>query len=129
MRRRGLVILAIAIAIAVAAILALGVIPVKHQYFLSEAAVNDLETTCTGILTSPGSVVSFHWSAPSTISFGAWSCSANHIVYQGNGTNGTGTFTSIGGVYEFGTICPSLSAPPCVPANVSGTYTGPLLAL
>jgi hypothetical protein len=116
-----------AAAIVVATFLVLVIVPVPQHFVMHEVAVYDLETTCSGILTTKGTTVSFQWSAPTYISFGAWSCSANSIVYWGNGTSGSDSFVSQGGVYSFGTICSPTG--PCWAANVSGSYTGPLLPL
>lgn len=113
----------------VTAFATLTIVPLHQSFTMHDVAVYDLEMTCSGIDTVKGTSVHFQWWAASTISFGAWSCSANRIVYDESGTNGSGAFTSIGGVYEFGTVCPPVGPPPCVAANVSGTYTGPLLAL
>lgn len=112
-----------------AAFALLAVVPAHQSFTLHDVAVSDLESTCSGIDTTQGTSVTFHWWAATSISFGAWSCSADHIVYQGSGTNGSGTFTSLGGVYEFGTSYPPVGPPACEGANVTGTYTGPLLAL
>ena len=109
----------------VSALVILSYLPVPRSFTMHDVGVYDLETTCSGILTIKGTSVTFQWWAPRSIEFGAWSCSANHIVYEANGTNGSGTIVSIGGAYEFGTIC--APGPSCVLANVSGTYTGPWL--
>jgi len=119
--------IAIAVAISIATVVALASVPVRQHFALYDTLVSDAETGCTGILTFPGTGVSFHWSSPSKVSFGAWSCSKNSIVYMAVGTNGSGYFVSVGGVYEFGATC--AEGPSCVTANVSGTYSGPLLAL
>jgi len=107
----------------------LAVAPIHQSFKMHGVEVFDLESTCSGIDSAKGTLVSFHWSAATNISFGAWGCTANQMVYWDNGTNGLGTFTSEGGVYEFGAICPPAGPPPCVSADVYGTYTGPLLPL
>jgi hypothetical protein len=56
--------------------------------------------------------VAFQWSAPSPICFYVVSCSANQVAYEGNGTQGSGSFVSVGGAYEFGASCPE---GPCAP--------------
>jgi hypothetical protein len=124
--KRRVVFAATVAAIAVATLLVFVLVPVPQHFAMRNVSVSDDEVGCTGILTSRGTTVSFQWSAPSYISFGAWSCSANWIVYWGNGTNGSDSFVSQGGVYEFGAIC---GYGTCVVANVSGSYTGPLLQL
>ena len=126
-KRRRFVVVVVAVPVVVAAFLSLILVPIPQHLSMHEVAVRDLATSCTGIETTKGTSVGFHWSAPVSISFGAWSCAANQLVYWGNGTSGSDTFVSQGGTYEFGTICPPTS--PCWPANVSGTYTGPLLPL
>ena len=126
-RRRRSFVVGIAVVVALAGSLALVLVPVPQQFSLHEVAVYDLEIGCGGVFTAQGTTVSFHWSAPALISFGAWSCSANQMVYWGNGTSGSGSFVSPGGVYEFGTICPPMGS--CWPANVSGAYTAPILPL
>ncbi len=117
----------VSVGAALAAFLASITVPVPQHFSLHEAAIYDLATTCTGIDTTGGTTVSFRWSAPSPVYFFVVSCSANQVAYQANGTQGLGAFASLGGVYEFGASCPGST--PCVPADVSGSYTGPLLAL
>jgi hypothetical protein len=124
--RRRVKIVSVAGAIAVATFLVLVLVPVPRHFAMRNVSVSDDEVGCTGFLTSRGTTVSFQWSAPSYISFGAWSCSANWIVYCGNGTNGSDSFVSQGGVYEFGAIC---GYGYCLAANVAGSYTGPLLQM
>lgn len=128
MKRLALALGASALAV-VLTIATLAVAPIHQSFRMHGAEVWDLENSCSGIDSAKGTLVSFHWSAATSISFGAWSCSADRIVYQENGTNGLGAFISEGGLYSFGAICPSPGPPPCVPADVYGTYTGPLLPL
>lgn len=104
---------------------ALGV-PFPHTFSMSNVAIYDLDPDCTGISTLAGTSVSFVWHAPSFTGFAVVSCSTNQVPYEGGGTNGSGTFVSAGGVYEFGSLCPE---GPCAPADVVGTYTGAALAL
>jgi hypothetical protein len=105
-------------------------VPVHQSFTMHDKAVFDLETTCSGIDTLWGTSISFHWSAAANISFGVWSCSANWLTYMANGTGGSGSLVSRGGVYEFGTACPPTAIPSnCVGANVSGNYTRPLLEI
>ena len=106
-------------------IVALFTVPVYHPFNLREAAIYDL-SACAGIDPMKGTTVRFSWSAPSHVFFVVVDCKANSIVYSANGTSGSDSFVAQGGTYEFGATCP---VGPCVEANVSGTYTGPLLAL
>ena len=117
----------VAVAIAVAVFLFLVLVPAPQHFSMTDAAITDLSPSCAGIDTTKGTTISFHWSAPTSTYFFVVSCSANEEVYSANGTSGSGSLVSVGGVYEFGGSCPSQLF--CVPANVSGSYTGPLLAL
>ena len=126
-RTRRRIIAGVPVGAAFATFLASLTVPVPQHFSMHGAAIYDLETTCTGIDTTGGTTVSFHWSALSPIYFFVVSCSANQVAYQANGTQGLGAFVSSGGVYELGASRPGLI--PCVPADVSGSYTGPLLAL
>ncbi len=118
-------IVSIAGAIGVATFLALVLLPVPHNFTIDGAVIPDLEP-CSGLETLQGTTVTFHWSAPSPTYFFVVSCSENQEVYAGNGTKGSGSFESVGGAYEFGGGCPE---GPCVPVDVSGRLTGPLLNL
>ncbi|HTS32781.1 MAG TPA: hypothetical protein VMI55_02440 [Thermoplasmata archaeon] len=124
-KRSPLTVTMVCVAVAVATLVALVVVPVPQGFTMHDAAIYDLETDCPGIYTSPGTVVSFHWSAGSFTYFFVVGCPANEEVYDANGTSGSGSFISSGGIYEFGGSCPSSLF--CVPANVSGTYTGPII--
>ncbi|HTT44793.1 MAG TPA: hypothetical protein VMH38_02095 [Thermoplasmata archaeon] len=126
-KRRRLVVVGAVIAIVVGAFLVLILVPVPQHFAMTGAAIYDPNTSCTGIDTTKGTTISFHWSAPSFTYFFVVSCSANEEAYSANGTSGSGSLVSLGGVYQFGGSCPNESF--CVPANVSGTYTGPLLPL
>jgi hypothetical protein len=126
-KRSPMTVTMVCVAVAAATLVALVVVPVPQAFTMHDAAIYDLETDCPGIYTSPGTVVSFHWSAGSFTYFFVVSCSANDEVYYANGTSGSGSFISSGGIYEFGGSCPSSLF--CVPANVSGTYTGPIIPL
>jgi hypothetical protein len=126
-RRRRFVVVGAAVAIAVAVFLLLVLVPVPQHFTMMNAAIYDPNTSCTGIDTTKGTTISFRWSAPSFTYFFVVSCSANEEVYSANGTSGSGSLVSVGGVYQFGGSCPNESF--CVPADVSGTYTGPLLPL
>ena len=123
-KRRRLVIAGVVVT--VAAFLVVVLAPVPQHFTMHGAAIYDLSSACPRIDTTPGTTFTFHWSAPSPIYFFVVSCSANDVTYHGNGTQGSGTFVPVGGVYEFGASCPE---GPCMAAAVSGTYTGPLLAL
>jgi hypothetical protein len=124
-RRRRLVIAGAAGAIAVAVFLVLVLVPVRQNFSMHGVAIYDLQTTCPGIYATQGTTVNFQWSAPSHVWFAVVDCAENQVVYEANGTSGSGTFVSTGSVYEFGATCPG--SIPCVPADVSGTYTGPIL--
>jgi hypothetical protein len=124
--RRRWAIALVAAAVAAGTVLVLALVPVPQQFSFRGAAIYDLQTSCAGVDTTRGTTVSFHWSTPSPTYFFVVSCSANDVAYEGNGTQGTGSFVSVGGVYEFGASCPE---GPCVAADVSGSYTGPLLPL
>ncbi len=113
------------VAAAVVVVFVLSYLPVPRSFDMRGVSVHDLETTCTGIHTIAGTSVSFHWWASTVVRFAAWSCAASSMVYSANGTGGFGMFESQGGVYEFGTACPPAGSPACVPANVTGNYTGP----
>ena len=126
MRRRfRLALLLGAILAATAALLLLlFIVPFPQSFVLHDAAIYDPNFACSGIDTTRGTTVSCAWSAPSPIYFWVVSCAENGPVYSENGTGGSGSFVSVGGFYEFGASCPE---GPCVSANVSGTFTGPIL--
>jgi len=116
-----------AVAVAVAVLLLLGTVPVRQHFTLREAAIYDPNVTCSpGVGPTKGTTVDFHWSAPSKITFFTISCKLNEVVYSAEGTNGSGSFVSVGGFYQFGASCPEGA---CVEANVTGTLTAPLLVL
>lgn len=98
-------------------------VPMARHFAMYGVAVYDLEKSCTGIDTTAGTSITFHWWDSKSVPFGAWSCPANNIVYEAWGRSGNGSVTSQGGVYEFGAICPGSGQ--CIPANVTGNYTGP----
>jgi hypothetical protein len=98
------------------------------SFRFDNVSVYDLESTCSGLMTQKGWNVSFHWWAAANISFGVWSCSViGGMVYWGNGTEGSGSFVSVGGEYEFGAICPAWEFSGCVTADVAGNYTSPVV--
>ena len=121
--RRTIVILSSAAAI-LATFLVFLVVPVPQQFALNGTAIYDPNVSCTGIDTFPATLVSFHWSARSFVSFFAVSCTLNQVEYSGNGSSGNGAFVSPGGFIELGAACPEGT---CVTANVSGNFTGPLI--
>lgn len=114
--------------LAIAAILvlpALSLVPVARSFEIRGAAYYDLQTTCSGVDALPGTAITFHWSDGSAVEFGVWSCNGNSEAYQANGTGGFGAIVAQGGAYSFGAICVMT----CHPANVSGNYTAPWIAL
>lgn len=116
----------IAVAVAASMVAVLVLVPVPQAFSMSHVAIYDPNASCAGIDTSPGTTVSFHWSAASPTIFFVVSCTANQVAFEGNGTGGSGSFVSVGGVYQFGASCPE---GPCVTADVVGTYTAPVLPL
>lgn len=128
--RRRVTIVGVAGAIAAATFLVLVLVPVPQHFLMRGVAIYDPNISCAvgysnTIDTTAGTSVNFHWSAPSSIVFFVVKCnSIYNVPYIGNGTGGSGTFISEGGVYQFGASCPEGS---CVPADVAGSYTGPLL--
>jgi hypothetical protein len=130
--RRRVKIVCVAGAVAIATFLVLVLFPVPQHFVMRGAAIYDPNTSCAvgypdTIDTTPGTIVNFRWSAPSSIIFFVQQCgSLSPGPFEGNGTSGSGSFLAIGGVYQFGASCPE---GPCVAADVSGSYTGPLLAL
>jgi len=110
-------------------IVGLTLVPVPRQFDMHGAWVPDLASTCTGIDTLAGTLISFHWSDPVNVTFGVWSCRTNYIGFEAYGTSGTGSIVSEGGVYEFGPSCGTGLNAFCRPANVTGNYTSPWLAL
>jgi len=127
LQKRPALVVLVSVGIAIAALLALVFVPVSQQFSLRGVAIYDLQFSCPGIDTTQGTTVYFHWSSASPTNFFVVSCSLNQVAYSGNGTQGWGSFVSVGGVYEFGSACPGPG--PCYPADVSGSYTEPLLPL
>jgi len=125
-KRRWFLVTGLAAGTAIAVFLFLVLVPVPQHFTMHGAAIYDPNWSCTGIDTTKGTTVSFSWSAPSPIVFFVVSCTANDVAFEGNGTSGSGSFVSVGGVYQFGASCPE---GPCVAADVSGSFTGPLLSL
>lgn len=122
-RRMGIT--AIAVGVAAVTVVVLVLVPVPQGFTVHNGAIYDVEVRCTGLDTVPGTTVSFDWSAPSFTHFAVVSCSGNQAGYRGNGTSGSGSFVSGGGIYEFGAVCVGVG--PCIKANVSGTYTAPFI--
>lgn len=83
-KKRRLLIVGISVGVAAATFLGLVLIPVPQQFSIPNAIVPDLYT-CTGIDTTVGTTIGFHWSAASSITFYAVNCSANGVAYVGNG--------------------------------------------
>ena len=114
--------------VAVSILLLLFVMPIPHRFSITESASEDLYQ-CEGRTTisiPSGDEVTFDWSTPSNVSFGVWNCTAGYVFLEQNGTNGAGSFVSTGGAYGFTSLCGGYF-PSCPPANVTGTYSGPLL--
>lgn len=126
-KRRRIFVVGAAAAIVVAVLAVLVLVPVPQHFSISNAAIYDPNLACTGIDTTEGTTITFHWTAARFTYFFVVSCSANEEVYSASGTTGSGSLVSAGGVYQFGGSCPSQVF--CVPADVSGTYTGPLISL
>ncbi len=126
-RKRRFFVVGLCAAVAVATLFALILVPVPQTFTMHGAAIYDLQTSCPGIDTTRGTTVNFHWTAGGPTYFFVVSCSTNQVAYQANGAQGSGVLVSVGGVYEFGSGCPGPG--PCYPADVAGTYTGPLLPL
>lgn len=124
-QRRRRFVIGISVGVAVATFLVLTLVPIPHTFSLQGAVIPDVYS-CTGLAPAQGTTVSFHWSAGGITYFGVVSCSSGQVVYRANGTQGSGAFVSDGGMYDFGSLCPS---GPCNPSDVAGTYTGPLLPL
>lgn len=124
-RRRRLAV-GLSLGIVVATVLVLTLVPIPQTFSMHNAVIPDLYS-CTGLRPTQGTTVNFHWSTAGFTDFYVVSCSVNEAVYQANGTQGTGSFVSDGGMYDFGSGCPGPGS--CYPAEVTGSYTGPLLTL
>ncbi|MGB6499956.1 MAG: hypothetical protein WBG19_00945 [Thermoplasmata archaeon] len=127
-RKRLALFLAVVFTVAILAIVALTVYPVQRNYEGRYVGFWDA-TLCSGIVTVDGTTVTFHWWAPSNVSFAAVSCSTDTEVYRGVGTGGGGGFVSHGGTYEFGTLCPPTGCTRDMLANVSVNYSRPFLVV
>ncbi len=135
--RRPFRVVAVAVGTALAVtLLALVSIPVTHAFSASGGQFADLVSGCQGkhVSIPAGAYVTFTWRAiyPFAQHLSVWSCSVAHPVgyYSGYGLNGSGNFSSQGGLVAFGVGLPleSLSHPSSeYGANVSGTYRVPLL--
>jgi hypothetical protein len=126
-RRQRTLIVAGAIVGSILYLFFLTLFPIPQAFTLENAAIYDLQTVCPGIDTVAGTAVHFQWSTAAPMIFFVVSCSAQQVAYEGNGTHGSGTFVSVGGVYEFGSSCAGPYT--CYPARVVGTYSGPLLPI
>ncbi|HTT17138.1 MAG TPA: hypothetical protein VMH49_07285 [Thermoplasmata archaeon] len=125
--RRGLLIGAVIVAaVTVSVALVAPHLTVRQQFVFHDAAIYDLSRSCApAIDAARDTVVSFHWSTPAPTIFFVVGCGGSTgVPYEGNGSSGSGAFVSAGGWYKFGASCPE---GPCIAANVSGSFTGPLL--
>jgi hypothetical protein len=124
MKRR--VFIALAGAGIVCQILLVTLLPVPQFFVFPDAAIYDPNVTCApDIEATAGTSVSFQWSAPAPTGFFVVKCPGGPVVYYGYGTGGSDKFVSTGGLYQLGSSCPM----ECVPANVEGTFVGPVLTL
>lgn len=124
--RRWPLVVAIAAVVAVGTLLVLTIVPFPQSFSFGDAYIPDPNPGCSGIVTSKGTTVTFSWNAPSPVDFFVVSCGGHGDPYYAFGTVGSGSFVSAGGAYEFGASCPK---GPCVGANVTGHFSGPLLLL
>ena len=125
-RRRTALSAGIAVGVAGGIVASLVLLPIPQSFSMHDTAIYDPNVICAGIDTSQGTTVHFHWTAASPTVFFVVSCSAHDVAYEGNGTGGSASFVSVGGVYQFGASCPE---GPCVTADVTGTFTAPVLPL
>jgi hypothetical protein len=115
----------VACAVSIATFLVLVLVLTPHDFTIDNAVIADI-APCSGLETLQDTSVTFHWTDSSTITFFVVSCSESQIVYEGNGTQGSGSLVSVRVVYEFGAGCPERR---CPQTDVSGSLTGPLLNL
>jgi hypothetical protein len=116
------------VVVAAAAILTpviLFVAPFPRAFALHDQLVGDDSAYCQGISPPDGSTVSFQWASAAPTHFLVVSCEGG-ATYTAYGTGGSGRFAAWGGTYELGGQCIPGS---CVPANISGSYTAPLLGV
>ncbi len=126
--RKALAAILLSVAVDIAIPSALILLPVPQPFSLHGAEIHDLWTTCPGISPTPGTTVHFTSSTSNFTWFAAVNCSAGGgIAYEGDGTSGSGSFVASGGAYRFGSLCPGDGT--CSPADVHGTFTGPLVPL
>ncbi len=107
--------------------LVLFVMPVSHGFSVRAAYLGPLDR-CPSFLSvsvPAGETVAYRWSAPSDVSFAIWDCATGERSVEQNGTSGSGSFVSNGGTFGFASLGGYGGVTP--PANVTGTYTGPLL--
>jgi hypothetical protein len=123
-RRRRIWVAAIVALAGVVALVVLATVPVRQTFAFANAAIYDPAASCSGIQFPSGVTITFHWSAANTTYFFVIGCSGSTIVYESYGTAGTGSFVAHGDVYDFGSGC---ATGPCYPAQVSGSYTAPLI--
>lgn len=129
-RRRRVTAIAGGAAAAAVILLVLSFVPVSRSFAFSSEVLGPYFPQCSGLQIPRGAVVAFHWVAPTAVSvFEVWNCATGTGVYVIDASqNGSGSFVSAGGTYAFGAGC-LLGVQPleCIPANVTGSYTSPLL--
>jgi hypothetical protein len=112
--------------------LVLFVFPFQQHFSFANASFHDPMFYSCGpatVITTAGTVVSFHWWASVAVEFYVGPCEYRAPNSGGsflaNGTGGYGSLVSDGGAYAFG--CFPAPAWGLCEASVSGTYYGPLL--
>lgn len=123
-RGRRALLLAISVGVVSSAVVGLLLVPVPRPFAFRGTLVTGFAGSCPGLETADGASVAYSWVAPVSVQFSVVSCATNALVSLSVGVHGSGSFVSTGGVYRFGTDCPS---GPCVAANVSGTISEPIL--
>ena len=128
LRKRRLIIAGVAAAIAVATFLVLVLVPVPHPFAYRNAAFGGTGQACQAASFPKGAHVSGTWEAPSTIQFYVVTCTSETIYYA-VGVSGSFSFVADGSTYQFGAYDRPHTPPGAPTANVSGSYTAPLLQL
>ncbi len=95
---RRLFVLGIFLGVVAATLLVLILLPVPRAFTMHGAAIYDLEPISAGIATTSGTTATLHWPAGGWTYFFVVRCSARQVAYQSNGTRGSGSFVSSGGV-------------------------------